>query len=64
VPVPGRAPKLSGVQLRRLYTLVVGADPRQLEFPFALWTREMVRELSIPWERVGGSVMPRRVEPR
>jgi transposase len=44
-PVPGRAPKLSGEQLRRLYTLVVGADPRQLEFPFALWTREMVREL-------------------
>ena len=44
-PVPGRAPKLSGGQMRRLYTLVTGADPRQLEFEFALWTREMVREL-------------------
>ena len=44
-PVPGRAPKLSGEQMRRLYTLITGADPRQLEFEFALWTREMVREL-------------------
>lgn len=44
-PVPGRTPKLSGEQLRRVYTLVVGADPRQLSFPFALWTREMIREL-------------------
>src|ERR687890_1634261 len=44
-PVPGRAPKLSGEQMRRLYTLITGADPRQLEFEFTLWTREMVREL-------------------
>ncbi len=44
-PVPGRPPKLSGEQLRRLYTLIVGGDPRQLEFELALWTREMVREL-------------------
>jgi transposase len=44
-PVPGRPPKLSGAQLRRLYTLIVGADPRQMQFGFALWTREMVREV-------------------
>jgi transposase len=44
-PVPGRPPKLSGPQLRRLYALIVGADPRQLQFEFALWTREMVREV-------------------
>src|SRR5689334_14779415 len=44
-PVPGRAPKLSGEQMRRLYTLIAGTDPRQLEFEFALWTRELVREL-------------------
>jgi transposase len=44
-PVPGRPPKLSGDQLRRLYTLVVGNDPRQLQFEFGLWTREMVRVL-------------------
>jgi len=44
-PVPGRPPKLTGEQMRRLYTLIAGSDPRQLEFAFALWTRDMVREL-------------------
>jgi len=44
-PVPGRPPKLTGEQLRRVYTLVTGADPRQLQFEFTLWTRELVREL-------------------
>jgi transposase len=44
-PVPGRPPTLSGAQLARLYQLVVGNDPRQLRFTFALWTRAMIREL-------------------
>ena len=44
-PVPSRRPKLSGAQLGRLYVLVVGNDPRQLRFPFALWTRDMIRVL-------------------
>lgn len=44
-PVPGRPPKLSGSQLRKLYALIVGANPRQLQFEFALWTRDIVREL-------------------
>jgi transposase len=44
-PVPGRPPRLSGPQIARLYALVVGRDPRQLSFEFALWTREMVRQV-------------------
>src|SRR3954468_14340475 len=44
-PVPGRPPKLSGERMRRLYTLIAGADPRQLGVGFALWTRDMVRTL-------------------
>ncbi len=44
-PVPGRPPRLSALQMRRLVALVTGADPRQMQFDFALWTRAMVREL-------------------
>ena len=44
-PVPGRPRKLSVEQLRKLYALVTGADPRQLQFDFGLWTRDMVRVL-------------------
>ena len=44
-PVPGRPPSLDGAQLHRLYGLIVGNDPRQLRFAFALWTRAMIREL-------------------
>jgi transposase len=44
-PVPGRPAKLEGRQIARLYALIVGADPRQLQFDFALWTREMVRQV-------------------
>ena len=44
-PVPGRPPKLSGQQIALLYALIVGRDPRQMSFEFALWTREMVRQV-------------------
>ena len=43
--MPGRPPKLGGPQLSRLYALIAGRDPRQLQFEFALWTREMIREV-------------------
>ena len=43
--MPGRPPKLSGAQLRTLYTLISGSDPRQYQFEFALWTRELVQQL-------------------
>ncbi|MDT3443160.1 IS630 family transposase [Pseudofrankia sp. BMG5.37] len=42
---PGRTPRLSDEQMSRLWRLVVGRDPRQLRFDFALWTRDLVREL-------------------
>jgi transposase len=42
---PGKVPKLAGHHLKKIYKLVVGADPRQLKFEFALWTRGMIREL-------------------
>jgi transposase len=43
--VPGRPPRLNATQISKLYGFVVGVDPRQLSFEFALWTREMVREV-------------------
>jgi transposase len=42
---PGRTPRLADAQMERLRKLVVGRDPRQLQFDFALWTRQMVRDL-------------------
>jgi transposase len=56
-PVPGRPPKLSGAQIARLYELIVGVDPAQFSFEFALWTREMVRQVIRREFRVALSVV-------
>ena len=42
---PGRTPRLTPRQKEQLRKWIVGRDPRQLQFDFALWTRQMVREL-------------------
>lgn len=44
-PVPGRPPKLSPTQMRRVYGIVAGTDPRQHAFEFGLWTRDIIREV-------------------
>jgi transposase len=44
-PVPGRPSKLTAQQMQRVYDLVVGKNPQQLQLDFALWTRQLVREL-------------------
>jgi transposase len=41
----GRPRKLSGQQMVQLRSIIIGREPRQLQLDFALWTRELVREI-------------------
>jgi transposase len=38
----GRRRKLTGRMIAWIYRVVVGSDPRQYKFPFALWTRQAI----------------------
>lgn len=41
----GRPMKLNGPQIDWIYSAIVGGDPRQYRFEFALWTREIIQAL-------------------
>lgn len=44
-PVPGRPRKLSSEQMEWIANTVRSKNPLQLDFPFALWTLAMIRQL-------------------
>lgn len=43
--VPGRPPKLSKTQMGLLFTMIEGSNPAQFQLEFALWTRDLVRQV-------------------
>jgi len=43
--ITGRPALLNGKQVKKLYDLLIDKNPLQLKFEFALWTRDMIREV-------------------
>ncbi len=43
--LPGAEPKLTKRQMAQLRGTIMGRDPRQFQLDFALWTRDLVREV-------------------
>ncbi len=49
---PGRTPKLTDAQKRKVREWIVGQDPRQYGFDFGLWTRKIVAEMIYQYFKV------------
>lgn len=43
--ISGRPPRLTGKMMKWIYNTVVQKNPFQFRFEFALWTRDMIREI-------------------
>lgn len=44
-PTPGPKPRMNGRQIRWVFDVLTQKNPLQMQFEFALWTREMIQKL-------------------